>query len=45
MDRTSIGVGSATRDRLKAYKEAIGADNYDEAINDVLDRVEVEIDP
>jgi hypothetical protein len=38
MDRTSITLGSKTRDRLKEHKENRGLPNYDAALRDLLDR-------
>jgi hypothetical protein len=36
MDRTSIGLGSDTRDSLRAFKNAEGHPNYDAAVQDLL---------
>jgi len=40
MDATSIQCGRDTRDRLKAYKNDNGFDNYDAALNALLDQTE-----
>lgn len=36
MDRTSITLGSETRDDLRAYKQERDLANYDEAVRDLL---------
>jgi hypothetical protein len=36
MDRTSIPLGTATRDALKAYKEQHDLENYNAALQDLL---------
>jgi len=38
MDATSIQCGRDTRDRLKAYKNEHEFDNYDAALNALLDQ-------
>jgi len=40
MDATSIQCGRDTRDRLKAYKNENGFQNYDAALNALLEKVE-----
>jgi hypothetical protein len=40
MDVTTIQCGKATRDRLRKYKAKNDFENYDDAINDLLDRTE-----
>jgi len=42
MDYTSIGCSKGTRDRLKAYRDRVDADNYDEALAEALDELGVE---
>lgn len=41
MDRTSITLGSDTRNQLRDYKQDRGLDNYDEAVRDLLGGDEV----
>ncbi|MFD1525736.1 MULTISPECIES: hypothetical protein [Halolamina] len=36
MDRTSIPLGTATRDALKEYKEEHDLENYNAAVQDLL---------
>lgn len=44
MDRTSIPLGTATRDGLKEYKEDNGLSNYNEAVKDLLSDHGIEVD-
>lgn len=41
MDRTSITLGSETRNQLRDYKKDRDLDNYDEAVQDLLGTQEV----
>jgi len=40
MDATTIQCGKDTRNRLRQYKAENNCDNYDAAINELLDEVE-----
>jgi Arc/MetJ-type ribon-helix-helix transcriptional regulator len=40
VDITSVSCGHETRDRLKEYRDANGYQNYDEALRNLLQRVE-----
>ncbi|WP_254838062.1 hypothetical protein [Natronomonas marina] len=36
-DTTTVSLKENTRDRVRRYKVAVGADTYDEALNQLLD--------
>jgi hypothetical protein len=42
MDITTVGLGSSTRDRLAAYRDARGFSNYNEAVQDLLEEVDAD---
>jgi len=42
MDVTTVPCGSATRDRLAEFRDTNGHPNYDAALQDMLEQVDVE---
>lgn len=42
MDITTISCGRATRDRIQEYRDERGLSNYDAALQDLLQEVDVD---